>query len=696
MSGQDGPLATLDGARLRARTLATGNPGLLDTMLILLHGGKYRLTQSVVVTSADIPRGGTLVWRAFPGTAPVVSGAAPVRGFARLSGTEAMNQLSSSVRASVLRADLKSQGITEFGTIAPRGNPGIELFYKGKRMDLARYPNEGWLTIADVPQTGDSMYNKGLDREKRFNGVPVGRHFGRISYPGDRPNAWDRTDEIIVHGYWTWDWSDSYQKVAKIDTLRREITLAAPHHNYGYTKNQRFRFLNVLSELDIPGEWFLDRKAGTVFLYPPGPLDDDAVEMSVMEDPLVLLDECAHVAIEGIAFECTRGPAVIMKGGSHNSLLRCAFRNGGSDAVVINGGSLNTVSGCEISEMARGGILVAGGDRTTLIPSGHSVHNTHIHHYGQWLRTGAYAVILDGVGHSLTHSLLHDAPFEAIYIKGNDHLIEYNEVHTVMKESGDAGALHTGRNWTWRGNVIRYNYFHDLKGPGLHGVMGVYLDDWASGFTVVGNVFYKAGRATLIGGGRDNIVRNNVYVECSPSIHLDARGKGWASYYFDGTYNTLFETFAEVHGDRPPYSTRYPELRDLPGKRADLPVNNRIENNLSYGGRWMDIYDFNAFDVTISTIRGNVSADPTVLRRWKPGQTGWDPYYLNIDLEEGYDALKRTDPAVKTVFPSDAFVQTPPFEFDPVHRILNIPKGSPVWMKGFEPIPFAAMGLLGR
>ena len=80
------------------------------------------------------------------------------------------------------------------------------------------------------------------------------------------------------------------------------------------------------------------------------------------------------------------------------------------------------------------------------------------------------------------------------------------------------------------------NYFHDLQGPGLHGVMGMYMDDWASGFTVTGNIFYRAGRATLIGGGRDNIVENNLYVECTPSIHLDARGLSWASYYFDGTY----------------------------------------------------------------------------------------------------------------------------------------------------------------
>ncbi len=272
--------------------------------------------------------------------------------------------------------------------------------------------------------------------------------------------------------------------------------------------------------------------------------------------------------------------------------------------------------------------------------------------------------------------------------------MEYNEIYGTMKESGDAGAMHTGRDWTWRGNVIRYNYFHDLKGPGLHGVMGVYLDDWASGFTVFGNVFYRAGRATMVGGGRDNVVQNNVYVECSPSLHLDARGKGWASYYFDTSTTYLFDRFREVHGGEPPYTTRYPELALLPGPTPDLPVNNRIINNLSYGGRWLDIYDFQTFNLNILTLRQNVSADTVILRRWKPGQKGWDPYYLNIDLVEGYDALRRGDPVLDTVLPGNTFTKEKPFLFDPEHRKIVVPPDSPVWKTGFEEIPFAEMGLL--
>ena len=59
-------------------------------------------------------------------------------------------------------------------------------------------------------------------------------------------------------------------------------------------------------------------------------------------------------------------------------------------------------------------------------------------------------------------------------------ILEFNEIHDIAKETGDVGAFYIGRNWTCRGNIIRYNYFHHLFGPGLHGVRAVYLDDFSS------------------------------------------------------------------------------------------------------------------------------------------------------------------------------------------------------------------------
>jgi hypothetical protein len=104
--------------------------------------------------------------------------------------------------------------------------------------------------------------------------------------------------------------------------------------------------------------------------------------------------------------------------------------------------------------------------------------------------------------------------------------------YRVVLETGDAGAFYSGRDWTTQGNVLRHNYIHDLgSGHAEHvNTMGIYLDDCDCGDTLVGNVFYRAGRAMMIGGGRDNPVLNNLVVDCPIGLHIDARGMTWKQW----------------------------------------------------------------------------------------------------------------------------------------------------------------------
>ncbi len=131
------------------------------------------------------------------------------------------------------------------------------------------------------------------------------------------------------------------------------------------------------------------------------------------------------------------------------------------------------------------------------------------------------------MGDRISHNLIAKVPHMAIGFKGNDHLIEYNEIDSACYESNDAGAIYTGRNWTMRGNVIRYNYLHDIAGFEGKGCVGIYLDDAFSSAEITGNIFKNVTRAMMIGGGRDNKVVNNIFIGCTPSIHVDARGMGW-------------------------------------------------------------------------------------------------------------------------------------------------------------------------
>ena len=141
--------------------------------------------------------------------------------------------------------------------------------------------------------------------------------------------------------------------------------------------------------------------------------------------------------------------------------------------------------------------------------------------------------------------------------------------------------------------MIRYNYFHDLHGvegqEGWNEVMAIYLDDWSSGATIFGNIFNKAGRTVMIGGGRDNLVENNIIIDGAPAIHVDARGKGWAKYYFDGSNNTLFERLEAIKPKEIPYSEHYFCLADIPNENPSLPIGNKIINNIGSGGKWVEL-----------------------------------------------------------------------------------------------------------
>jgi uncharacterized Ntn-hydrolase superfamily protein len=145
-----------------------------------------------------------------------------------------------------------------------------------------------------------------------------------------------------------------------------------------------------------------------------------------------------------------------------------------------------------------------------------------------------------------------------------------------------------GRDWTARGTIIRHNYFHDIKGPGLHGAMAVYLDDAASGISIIGNIFHRAGRAAFIGGGRDNLVENNIFVDCPASVHVDARGVGWMKDHVEAD-GTLPQRLRAMPYKQPPWSEKYPRLVNILNDSPGQPSGNIVRRNISFGGKWLNV-----------------------------------------------------------------------------------------------------------
>ncbi len=622
----DGPLATLAGARDAIRALKSRGPLPAGGVVVEVAGGVYELAQALELTAEDSgEEGSPVVYRAAPAKAVRLVGGKVVTGWQLVADPTVLERLEPAAKGKVWQANLKELGIDDFGNVA---SGGVELFFNDQPARLARWPNADFVEIRDVtkeaPETSHGR---------------TGSKVGNFYYEGDRPLRWREEKDIWLHGYWFWDWSDQYQQVESIDTEQQLVRLAQPYHGYGYLPGARYYALNVLAELDEPGEWQLDRETGTIYFWPPTPLEEGRPMVSAIET-LATLTDASHVRFEGFAMEAVRGAAVNIAGGTGVQIVDCTIRNTGDIAVDIRGGRKNAVIGCDISHTAGGGISLNGGDLATLTPGEHLAENNHIHHYARWKRTYTPAVAISGVGNRIRHNLFHDAPHNAVQLSGNDHLIEFNEFHHVCLETDDVGAFYMGRNWTQRGNIVRYNYFHHLgrHGGGV-GVMAIYLDDWASGTTIYGNICFQAGRAVLIGGGRDNLVENNVFVDCTPSIHVDARGLGWAKSYFDGSDNTLFDRLQAVDYRHPPWSDRYPELLTLLDDEPVMPKGNVIARNISVGGRWLDLAD-GLTDATVKIEDNLVDVDPLFVDRAKedfrlqPGSPAFKLGFKAIPVEK--------------------------------------------------------------
>ena len=644
------PFATLGRARDTVRELIRAGKVPQRGLTVWLRGGDFLRTNTLELTAADSGASNRpVVWRAYGDERVRFLGGRRLTGFQPVSDAAVLARLDEAARGRVLQIDLCALVITDYGEMKSRGfgrptTPAhCELFFGGRPMTLARWPNQGsWEKLAGFPAGS----GKGDDHGGSIGDLP-----GGFLYSGERPRRWGDTSDLWVHGFWAWDWANSYERVTALDLDRHFIKTAPPHGLYGFRAGQRFYYLNLLEELDQPGEWFLERKTGMLYFWPPGPIASGETLLSLLDQPLIKLTDASHVTVRGLVLEATRGSGVEISGGTGNRIVGCLLRNLGNLGVVINGGTNHGVVSCDVFDTGDGGVSLSGGDRQTLTPGGHFVENCHFQRQARWSRCYAPAVLLGGVGLRVSHNLVHDHPHCAILYSGNDHLIEFNDIHHIALETGDVGAIYTGRDYSFRGNRIRHNYIHETGGVGM-GSMGVYMDDCVSGTEVFGNVFYKVHWAMFIGGGRDHRVENNLFVDCDPAVRADGRGLDASPVWRDMVDTYMRGQLAAVPAVL--YRERYPALKSLdayygpPGGPGIVgaafkgvpPEGNVIVRNVCVG-KWFDV--------------------------------GWHGKPGMFDVR-------------------DNFVTTDPKQVGVAADGFRLPRDSPAWKHGFQPIPFDQIG----
>jgi hypothetical protein len=599
--GRDGPLRTFTGARDAVRRLR-GTRAEVGPVTVRVQAGLHLLDESFTLESCDSGRpGAPVVYEAAAGAEVILAGATRLAAsaFEPVSDPALLARLDPAARGQVRQIDLRSQGVRDLGEFPDhfQGFPAVpELFVNHRRMTLARWPTEGWCTIAQFIDPGSWLAPPGC---------PTTGQGGTFTCDDDRPARWNVDAGVWLHGYWTFDWFDEVIRVRAIDAANRQITLAAPARFGVKPRNpapRRWCAINVLEELDSPGEYHIDRGTGLLCLWPDEPLHDACILLSTLRSPVVAMREVAHVIFRGFTLEASQSHGLEATGGRALSIEHCTVRGTGELGIRIEGGAEHRVTDCHIYDTGTGGLRLSGGDRRTLTPAGHVAINNHIHHFSVHRQTSAYGLWLAGVGNRAAHHDIHDAPHQAVAIVGNDHLFELSRVHHVCLSTDDCGALYKGRNPSCRGNVIRFNHWHDIGSPRGHGNGAIYFDDGDGGDLVMGNLFVRCcepGRArwgaVYSHGGHGVRAQNNVFIGCKRALGSGPWSEErWAKCLTgaDG-HEWPRRLREEVDITAPPYTTRYPELigfLDLPPTQARV---SRAMGNLIFrcddvcSGNWI-------------------------------------------------------------------------------------------------------------
>ena len=636
------PVATLAQARDAVRRLKAR--GLTGAVAVRIKPGEYHLTETFALTADD---SGTVtapvVYRAEqPGTARF-RGGVKLHGFTPVTDSKILARLPAESRTKVWQCDLRKLDITEYGKLQPRGFgagqqptiPTLELYCNGEPMPLARWPNQGFVEDSKIFRAGSNLLST-------------------FEYVGNRPAHWTQAEDLWLFGYWRESYADKAVRVGSIDATANRITTAEPYMDAegidlpaypGIEVKHAIRYyaFNLLEEIDMPGEWYLERATGILYFYPPDDPAKVTVELSILAKPMVTLESVSHVRFEGLTFDLAQHDGIVIRGGENCLLAGCTISRLAGGGVNIAGGTGHGLLGCDLFRLGRNGTWVRGGDRPTLTPSGHFVENCHIHDFSRIDRSYTPAVWTDGVGTRIAHNLIHHTPCHALRLEGNEHVVEFNEIHSVDYESDDQGAIDMFGNPTYRGCVFRYNHFHHIASwQKKVATAGIRFDDTISGMLVYGNIFWRCSSghfgAVQINSGRENIVENNVFADCLRDL-----SGGWTPGWSEN--NLFWKMFARheepawtayIMSDL--YLSRYPLLTDL----YDKPPINFV---------WRNVL-------------------------WNCGQR----YFMHAS---------HVDTMAIAVHPDD----NPGF-VDPAHGDFGLPSDAPlVQAIGFRPIPVAEIGL---
>jgi hypothetical protein len=572
---------------------------------VTIAGGVYTgETNALRLTAADSGcAGNPVVYRADPADpVPVV-----LSGGAQLEPGSFTKSGTTPAGLAIWEVDLAALGLSKLAASSGNFHTGwscangnrTELFFAGNAMTLARHPNkEAGTGTWQYLRQGATLDVSAGKLATSFTAGTDDTTGGNI-IAADTPWLKGLGGAAWVHGFFSWDWADSFAPVKGIRSNGTAATVelgSAPA--YGLKPGSRYLFLNSKNLLDAPGEYYIDGSAAKLFFIPPAgadpskqPVTTDAGAFLSAAQHAHTINGTAHVTVSGLRLEHAVSSALWIREVTGVTIHNCTLANSGTHGVELTKSSDSAISHSNVYDVGCDGVAVNGGDPIKLISANLNVHNNTIHAFARVSRTIRPGVAWGGCGLAISGNEIYDAPHSGIMIapasdgRGANCIFEDNHLHDLCKGTADAGGFYAGRTWSNRGNVVRRNtfkrFYQTEKMNQATSVNGIYLDDQESGWLVEDNYFESTTRCMFIGGGRQNIVRGNTFVNCTTPLHIDGRGLGTkCDHTGNPTLNPskLIDELEHVfHYRQSPWATAFPTIDVSLAPCA--PALNTIVNN---------------------------------------------------------------------------------------------------------------------
>lgn len=550
---RDQPFQTLEAARDAIRVLRSGNEARhQDGFTVWIHGGVHQRDEAFTLSSRD---SGTarapIVYRAVPGeTVRLMEGRiVDVRHWKPL-GKAARDRVHPGVDPDALyELDLNERDLGHVVEgFAPERRDGfpIDLFADERRQPVAQWPDRQE-NIKGINDPGWTSCNGSKDERTFYfgeGGTPQNNKdtANQLDLDGTHRSlrwkrAMDAGHKIHLKGFWRTPWAPKIISIDEINTDGKWIRLASvPPGGMGskYTRaaeiegakqawrvgsgQEKWLALNLLEEINQPGEWALDTRERKIYFLPPAPIESLSIMIADRKTPVVSLKGASHVSLAGMHLEGGLDAGVDVEGCSHVTIAGCTIRNVFRGIRIAKSSEIRIQSN-DIHETGCEGIRIENvGDRRKLVSSNILVDNNHVHHVGRVYFT-PFISIHTAVGITVSHNLMHDSPKGGVmHYDTNNCLYEYNEIHNIALKESDTGTFYGYGGWDTYGNVYRYNFTHHTNRAN-----GFYCDDGNSGDIHYHNIVHDSITALKFGGGHDNIGRNNLLV-ANQAQRIDDRG----------------------------------------------------------------------------------------------------------------------------------------------------------------------------